>query len=170
MRTNFVVACFTFACVAGIVSVRGIDGQDAQGRALKEAESRLRRIYDQGEFRAKRFRADWLPDSSGYTVMETSPGADDQVLVRYGAASGKRTALESRRRQRTGRSSNRSLDGQRVLYSDEGNLHVCDLDGEPHSQTVLDVWGNVHADSLAPRSPARQRCEAFFLASAGFRL
>ncbi len=30
------------------------------------AESRLRAIYDRNEFRAKPFRADWLPDSTGY--------------------------------------------------------------------------------------------------------
>jgi hypothetical protein len=40
---------------------------------LKKAESRLRAIYDRDEFRAKRYRADWLPDSSGYTVLESLP-------------------------------------------------------------------------------------------------
>ena len=48
---------------------------------LEIAESRLRAIYDRNEFRAKQFRADWLPDSSGYTVMEPGPDGKEQVLV-----------------------------------------------------------------------------------------
>ena len=55
---------------------------------LESAESRLRAIYDRNEFRAKQFRADWLPDSTGYTVMEPAPDGKEQVRVRYDAASG----------------------------------------------------------------------------------
>jgi dipeptidyl-peptidase-4 len=76
---------------------------------------------------AKRFRADWLDDSSGYTVLESVPGAEERVRVRYDAASGKRTVLDSPQREKSGRPGNISPDGQSVLYSEQGNLYVRDL-------------------------------------------
>jgi len=127
MRINKIVARLTFVCIVAVVAVPDIRGQDCKELILKEAESRLRAIYDRGEFRAKRFRADWLPDGSSYTVVESVPGSNEQVLVRYDAASGKRTLLDSPQREEVGRSKNISPDGQRILYSDQGNLHVRDL-------------------------------------------
>ncbi len=130
MRTSMIVPWFTFVCIVGIVAVPDIRGQDSRELILKEAESRLRAVYDRGEFRAKRFRANWLGDSSGYTVSEPVPGAEERVLVRYDAASGKRTVQDSSRTEDAGRSKNISPDGQRLLYSDQGNLYVRDLRGD----------------------------------------
>jgi dipeptidyl-peptidase-4 len=144
-----------------------------------EAEERLRAIFERGEFNAKSFRATWLRDGSGYTVLEPAPGANGRALVSYDAASGKRTVLaspsqlvppgateplaiegyvlspdgswlllqtsrgETRSRaadfwilERTSGTLRRlgagvlnsiSPDGRRILYSDQGNLHVYDL-------------------------------------------
>ena len=75
MSTNMMAACFTCVCIVGILAVPDIYGQDSQDLILKEAESRLRGIYDQGEFRAKRFRADWLPDSSELRRLSFRDGA-----------------------------------------------------------------------------------------------
>ena len=36
-------------------------------------ESRLKAIYEQGEFRPKGFAAEWLPDSSGFAMVEVDP-------------------------------------------------------------------------------------------------
>ena len=127
MRTSMIVGRFTFVCIVGIVAIPDIRGQTSKELILKKAESRLRAVYDQGEFRAKRFRADWLPDGSGYTILEPVPGAEEQVLVRYDTASGKRTELDSSQRKEAGRSNNTSPDGQHILYSDQGNLYVRDL-------------------------------------------
>jgi dipeptidyl-peptidase-4 len=99
-------------------------------QALKEAESRLRAIYEQGEFRAKLFHAEWLSDGSGYTVLEPAPGANEQLLVRYDAASGERTVLDSPQGEKSEQSGDISPDGQSVLYSDQGNLYVRDLSGD----------------------------------------
>jgi len=55
---------------------------------LEQAEQRLRAIYDRGEFRARRFRGEWLPDSSGYTVSERDDSGRT-VLVKVDAATGK---------------------------------------------------------------------------------
>jgi dipeptidyl-peptidase-4 len=105
------------------------NGRETRNRVLKEVESRLRRIYDRREFRAKNFRADWLSDSSGYTVREPVPGDNEKRTVRYEAANRKRTVLKSPRRGKSVRSGTPSPDGQRVLYFDKGNLHVQDING-----------------------------------------
>lgn len=60
---------------------------------LKEAETRLKAIYDQGEFRPLGFSGRWLPDSSGYTVQERDPMTDNPVLAQYDVRSGERTVL-----------------------------------------------------------------------------
>ena len=153
MRTSMIVACFTFVCIVGIVAVPDIHGQDSKELILKEAESRLRAVYDRGEFRAKRFRANWLPDSSGYTVMETVPGAEEQVRVRYDCASGKRTVLDSPQKEEGDRSNNTSPDGQRILYSDQGNLHVRDLNNGRTIPLTKNAVGSSVSNSRAVWSP-----------------
>ncbi len=154
MRPCKIIACFTFACVVGIIAVSDIYSQDSQNLVLKDTESRLRRIYVQREFRAKRFSADWLPDGSGYTVREQVPGANERVLVRYDAASGKRTVLESPRRKRTG---NRSPDGQRVLYSDKGNLHVRYLNSDRTISLTKNAVDSSVSNGRAAWSPDGKR-------------
>jgi dipeptidyl-peptidase-4 len=64
-------------------------------RVPPETEARLRAIYERGEFRAGSFRAKWLSDSSGYTVLEPAAGSDAGALVHYSAASGQRTVMAS---------------------------------------------------------------------------
>ena len=104
MRMNMFAVCFACAVVVSMAPVSDIHGQTGREKALEEAESRLRAIYEHGEFRAKRFRADWLSDSSGYTVSEPVPGADEKVLARYDVASGKRTVLDSSKKEEGDRS------------------------------------------------------------------
>ncbi|MEJ7736411.1 MAG: DPP IV N-terminal domain-containing protein [Chitinophagaceae bacterium] len=53
----------------------------------------LRAIYEGNELNAKSFNANWLPDGSGFTVLENEPGLSQRVLASYDAASGKRTVL-----------------------------------------------------------------------------
>jgi dipeptidyl-peptidase-4 len=88
-------SCFLLIGIVGTVAVPDVRSQTVKEVIPKEAESRLRAIYEREEFRAKRFRADWLDDSSGYTVLESVRGAHEKVLARYDAASGKRTVLDS---------------------------------------------------------------------------
>jgi len=165
--------------LVGVVAVLAVHAGDGSAQVPAEAEERLRAIFEQGEFNAKDFRATWLRDGSGYTVLEPVPGANGRALVSYDAASGKRTVLaspsqlvppgateplaidsytispdcgwlllqtsrgEARSRaadywmlERTSGKLRRlvagvlnsiSTDGRRILYSDQGNLHVYDL-------------------------------------------
>ncbi len=103
---------------------------ESKDSRLAAAEARIRGIYERGEFRAKRFRAEWLPDSSGYTTMESVPGTKDRVRVRYDAASGKRTEMKSGDNGSDARSANVSPDGHRKFYFQNGDLHVRDLDSD----------------------------------------
>jgi dipeptidyl-peptidase-4 len=60
-----------------------------------ETIERLKAIYEGNEYAAKTFRATWLPDGSGYLVLEKVPVSDKQVLVSYEVESGKRVELVS---------------------------------------------------------------------------
>lgn len=111
-------------------AVSDVRGQPALQDLLQRAESRLRAIYDREDFRARQFRADWLPDSSGYTVLEPSPDAKEKVQVRYDAASGKRTVLDGTGKKTPSESGNLSPDGTSVVLSEQGNLYVREWNGD----------------------------------------
>ncbi len=128
MRTSMTASCFFLIGILSTIAAPAIPAQAPQERTLKEAESRLRAVYERNEFRAKRLRADWLSDSSGYTILESAPDGDGQVLVRYDVPSGKRTVLDSS--QGNDGSGKTSPDGRSVLTSDKGNLYVRDLQSD----------------------------------------
>ncbi len=142
-----------FVCIASIVAVPDIRGRDSNELILKEAESRLRAIYEGGEFRAKRFRADWLDDSSGYTVSEPVAGEDKRVLVRYDTTSGKRTVVDPPEKEDNGKTGNISPDGQHVLYSDKGNLYVRDLHNDHKTALTKNAADSSVRNSRAVWSP-----------------
>ena len=79
--------CFSLAGIVATVAISDVRSQTAHEDLLKQAESRLRAIYDRDEFRPRRFQAEWLPDSSGYTVLESVPDAKEKVRARYDVAS-----------------------------------------------------------------------------------
>jgi dipeptidyl-peptidase-4 len=117
------------------------------------AETRLRAIYERNEFRAKPFRAEWLPDSTGYTVMEPGPDGKEQVLARYDAASGNRTVLDLPRKEGPGRSGNLSPDGQHLLVSEQGNLFVRELSSDRKVQLTHSVADSPVSNERAAWSP-----------------
>jgi dipeptidyl-peptidase-4 len=129
MKTSIGILCLVSIGLVGTVVAPDVRAQTSRESLFKETESRLRAIYDRDEFRPKRFRGDWLSDSSGYTVSESVPDAKEQVLARYDVASGKRTVLDSPQRPTADGSEDVSPDGRRVLLSEHGNLYVRDLSG-----------------------------------------
>ncbi len=142
MRIWIVVGPTVFLLLISMFALPEGRGAEPEDTRLREAETQLRAIYDHREFHAKSFRADWLPDSSGYTVMEPVPGADDRVLARYEADSGKRTVVESPRKKSVG---NLSPDGHHALYSDGGDLYVRDL----HSDQIIPLTRNAAGGSVS---------------------
>ena len=119
----------------GVASAPDVSGQDETAAKLRQAEQRIRAIYERDEFREKWFHADWLDDSTGYVVTETPRGSRRRIVVRYDVADGKRTELKGSAPSRRGWPENRSPDGKRVLYSHRGNLYVHDL--ETDQRTAL---------------------------------
>jgi dipeptidyl-peptidase-4 len=70
VRTSIRLLCFFLIAIIGTSAVGDVRAQKSQEPILREAESRLHAIYDRDEFRPKRFRADWLPDTSGYVLVQ----------------------------------------------------------------------------------------------------
>ncbi len=93
----------------------------------KETENRLKSIYDRGEFRPQKFEAEWLPDSSGYTVQERDPKTDKMVRTTYGVRTGERTETGSDEEKQSQRRSLLSPDRKSVLEFQDKNLFVRDL-------------------------------------------
>jgi hypothetical protein len=68
---------------------------DRAGRdkALADAESRLKAIYENRDFAPTTFPGKWLAESSGYLMLEPpKPGAEPDVVT-YDAKAGKRSVL-----------------------------------------------------------------------------
>ncbi len=128
MRTSIAALCLFLIGILSTAAVAAVPAQTTKEHLLEKAESRLRAIYERNEFRARRFRADWLAESSGYTVLEPDPDGNAQVRVRYDVPSGKRTVLDSP--QRTDGPGITSPDGRSVLTSDKGNLYIHNLQSD----------------------------------------
>ncbi len=124
MSVRLTVCCFLGFASFSVAGEPEAPDRASQEQILKEAESRLRAIYNRSAFRAKRFRADWLPDGSGFTVRELLPSEGKQVWVRYDLPGGKRTVLDSPPQRNTGRSDNVSPDDQSVLSVRRGDLYL----------------------------------------------
>ncbi len=151
MRTSIAASRLFLIGILSTIAVPAVPAQTCNEHLLQEAESRLRAIYERSEFRPRRFRADWLPDSSGYTVREPDPDGNGHVRVRYDVRSGKRTVLGEP--QRTNGPGNTSPDGRSVLTSDKGNLYVRDLQGDRKIALTKYVPGGPISNGRAVWSP-----------------
>ena len=103
----------------------------------QEANSRLRAIYERGEFRVRRFGAEWLPDSSGYTIQERDPKTEKSVLATYDVRTGKRTEAKSPEGTRADHGRLLSPDGHRLLEFQDRNLFVSDLKSGKRTQLTI---------------------------------
>ncbi len=123
------IAFFHF--IFAVISAMGFCELHAQPTAdsswRPETESRLKGIYDRGEFRPQRFPAEWLPDSSGYAVRERDSKTNKMVWANYSVRTGDRT-IRTEEKQQSERGSNYSPDGKSVLESRDRNLFVRDLE------------------------------------------
>ena len=96
MKIGKVIPRLCLAIAVGVAAIPSVRTMDSTAQILAKAESRLQAIYERREFDARPFLAAWLRDSSGYTILEASPGTNDRELVQYDTASGKRVVLVSR--------------------------------------------------------------------------
>ena len=112
------VSTVAFSCFSGVLflSLAGMGVANAQESGWQqETESRLQAIYDRGEFRAAKFQADWLPDSSGYTVQERDPKSNKTIQVRFDVQTCKRIDEKTSSNAQADQDSRRSPDGTRVV-------------------------------------------------------
>ena len=151
MQLKSFVALFV-VCLIGIHD--GV-AQTDRSDVLREAETRLRAIYEQGAFRAESFRGRWLPDSSGYTVSESTGDGNQRALVRYDVSTGARSVVNSE--DRSNDSEGHSPDGRYALVSEGGNLHLRDLTSRSMITLTEDADGTSIRNRQAIWSPDGQR-------------
>lgn len=89
------------------------------------AATRLKAIYEEGEFRAEPFQGEWLADSRGYVIRQRDPETNQPRKVVHDARTGKR--LEEREIDPNQPQRFLSPDGRRKLEFRDGNLFVRDL-------------------------------------------
>ena len=138
----------TFACFWGVVflAVMGLGNANAQESGWQEeTESRLRAIYERGEFRGRTFQAEWLPDSSGYTVRELNPETNEPVHMRYDVRTGERTEVKLASKLQIDPERRLSPDGKSIIEFRDRNLFVRDLATGRRAQLTKrlddrDIW------------------------------
>jgi dipeptidyl-peptidase-4 len=153
MKTSISLLTLVLVGPVGAIAAPHARAEASQERLLEEAKSRLQAMYVRDEFRAQRFRANWLPDSSGYTVLEPASEGEGQVLARYDVASGKRTVLESPPKRSPNGNGNLSPDGKSTLLFEQGNLYVRDLDGDQKVRLVGSESNSAVSNRRATWSP-----------------
>ena len=104
-----------------------------------DTQERLRAIYEGGDFRVKSIQATWLPDGSGYTMLEPVSGANGRALVRYDAASGRRTVLASPA-QLTPRGADAPLEIDTYAFSPDDRWLLLRSSRDVAGKTVVDYW------------------------------
>ena len=137
----------TILCLFGLVVLGGAalaapQAPSSKSSLLETAEARLKAVYERRELDPKSFRGVWLPDGTGYTMLESAAGTGPRELVKYDAASGQRTVLLSQA-QLTPAGAAKPLaiedclvspDGGRVLVQTNGRA------GEEGGRRIVDLW------------------------------
>ncbi len=107
------------------IEIRGLATQnDPDSTWQTDAESRLKAIFDRGEFRAQKFQAQWLTNSSGYTVQERDPKTKDAIRTTYQVRTGERVKTTPDEGKESDRERLLSPDGSRLLKFQDRDLFV----------------------------------------------
>jgi len=84
---------FVFLSNAGLIADSIARERKAWAELSPAVESKLKAIFETGEFNARLFRGEWSPDGATYTVLERNSKENAMELVSYEIVSGKRTVL-----------------------------------------------------------------------------
>jgi dipeptidyl-peptidase 4 len=129
--TVFARQFFTFAVCCNFISWAPLTLK-AQAPAVIDGtwqaatQERLKSIYERGEFRPKRFPAEWLRDSSGYLVEEVDAQTQQTVKVLYDVQTGQRSDRKLAKEEQPTRNPMASPDGNSTLEFREEGLMVRD--------------------------------------------
>ena len=122
---------------------------------LEAAQDLIEGIYRRGDFRGRTFRGEWLPDSSGYLVLELDGELKKRRLFRYDVEDGTRTEWDGPNESDSQRNGNLSPDGKREIEVRRGNLNVrAPKDGKPIKLTSNKEDGSIriHQPQWSPDS------------------
>ena len=134
-----------------IFGARELDAQTANESIWQSrAESRLKGIYERGEFRAKAFRPDWLHDGSGFLVSEVDPGTQKEVTWFYDARTGERRVANDGEVAAGSRDEARSAGSEFKLEARDGKLVAVD----PKGQTEVVLVSSPEGREVEYRDPA----------------
>ena len=209
---NQLTGTFTKAICVSLIQIYcifGVENSWAQRsysiKVPNETKERLKEIYEEGVFSPESFRATWLPDGSGYMVLEIDAESNDRSLVRYKVTSGNRKVIISSaqltsensegssysidsyvisldgenillqasckgdkcerafwileiqsgevREVEAGYNNRFSPDGQKILFSDSGNLYVYDIQSEATIELTTDESEGPISNNRALWSP-----------------
>jgi len=84
---------FAFLSNAGLIADSIAWERMAWAELSPAIESKLKAIFETGEFNARLFRGEWGPDGATYTVLERNSKENVMELVSYEIVTGKRTVL-----------------------------------------------------------------------------
>ncbi|MFT7633658.1 MAG: dipeptidyl-peptidase-4, partial [Mariniblastus sp.] len=135
-----------FVFLAGQYGLAGTQAQQTTDSwSAETTETRLKAVYERGEFQAKGFAAKWWTNSSGYTVRKREPKTQKLVSVHYDVRTGKQ--IEAKPSDQTKPDSRRlvSPDGKLQLEFRSRNLFVLELESGKRTQLTnrdpdRDVW------------------------------
>ncbi|MBL8819507.1 MAG: DPP IV N-terminal domain-containing protein [Planctomyces sp.] len=115
------ISAILFAADAGTVVQAQVSSDSAW---QTETQLRLKAIYEDGAFRAKKVDSKWLTDSSGLTVQEQDSKTGAVTSVTYRVPSGERTVTDPGSDKQSDRGPLHSPDGTMVLEFQDQNLFV----------------------------------------------
>jgi dipeptidyl-peptidase-4 len=133
-----------------VVAARELGAEtDRQSSWQSKAESRLKGIYERGEFRAKAFRPDWLSDGSGFLVGEVDPATGKEAKWFYDAKTGERRVANEGEVAAGSSDGARSAEGEFKLEARDGKLVAVD----PKRQTEVVLATSSEGREVAYRDP-----------------
>ncbi len=130
--TAYVYISFVISLSIGAGHVQAQSSHDASWQ--KTTEARLKAIYERGDFRPQKFQADWLPDSSGYTIQERDPKTGAITSVTYDIRTGERTEAKPVKGKASTKVPLVSPDGTLALEFQDRNLIVRELESGQRTQ------------------------------------
>lgn len=134
MKKNRSIVGFVLLISLALATNYGLAQAITDPSRQKEAEQRLKAIYERSEFKPRAFQAKWLPDSSGYTLQQRDQQTDELSSVTYDVRTGERVESDRNKEQPSQDRRMLSPDGRQLLEFHDGDLFVRDLQGSERTQ------------------------------------